>query len=280
VGGGRVSAGGRASDEAGRGSAGRLDRNPGTPLGGRFTGPFIPDTDRVGRQPATGSIGQNPGGGLVKKNPGGILTKKHPGSGIGGLGGKVPKNPGGLVGKNPGGKSPIVKNPGGKKPELGIASNTTPGYGTSNYGPQANGQWNQADWVSAWNVHWFHSHPTWWNGGWYWYNPDATQWIAWVEGESIPEDTYFAPQAIRISNPESTATTLSYALNDNYSFDIQPGDNQDLDSSQTWVIEFDRGGDLGTVRYTLDSGEYYFGESNHGWELYHADTPSDQASDT
>ena len=41
------------------------------------------------------------------------------------------------------------------------------------------------------------------------------------------------------------------------------------------MIQFDRGGDFGNAQYVLDSGEYFFGESDHGWELYHLDTATD-----
>jgi hypothetical protein len=73
--------------------------------------------------------------------------------------------------------------------------------------------------------------------------------------------------AIRISNP-ADGQTISYSINGTQ-FSIDPGDQQDLDAGQQWEIVFDRGGDDGTADYNLQSGEYTFGTSDHGWELYH-----------
>ena len=42
----------------------------------------------------------------------------------------------------------------------------------------------------AWNRHWYHTHPTWWNDGWYWWDPDVSEYVVYAEGETIPEDAY------------------------------------------------------------------------------------------
>ena len=102
-----------------------------------------------------------------------------------------------------------------------------------------------------------------------------SQWVAYNAGDVIPEDYYVAGEmppsespAIRIINPQDSPGAVNYALND-YNFEIKPGDHQDLTDDRQWVIGFDRGGNFGDAEYTLQPGDYTFGPSDHGWELYH-----------
>lgn len=73
---------------------------------------------------------------------------------------------------------------------------------------------------------------------------------------------------IRIENPSESGTTLSYSLN-GHEYTIEPGHEQNLVNDRTWVIQFDRGGDFGTARYTLAGGIYTFTPTKNGWEAYH-----------
>jgi hypothetical protein len=75
------------------------------------------------------------------------------------------------------------------------------------------------------------------------------------------------PASIRIVNPATTGTTLSYTLN-GQQFGLQPGSVEQVGTVS--VIEFDRGNGLGTARYTLDGGTYTFTAGSHGgWDLVH-----------
>ncbi len=162
---------------------------------------------------------------------------------------------------------------------------------------------DQARWEQSWYRQWYHQHPIVWNNGQYWWDPNVSKYVAYVEGETLPEEQYVAAvtsgteqivsaedpvelvggdnaplssgteqdtpgSAIRIVNPAHADATLSYAVNE-YSYEIQPGESQDLNQDRTWVIEFHRGGDFGTARYTLEAGRYVFANTDHGWELYH-----------
>jgi hypothetical protein len=84
------------------------------------------------------------------------------------------------------------------------------------------------------------------------------------------QETYPAPAAaIWIVNPADTEATVNYSLND-YSYQINAGEAQGLNADQTWVVAFDRSGDYGEARYTLEPGKYRFAMTDdHGWELYH-----------
>lgn len=83
-----------------------------------------------------------------------------------------------------------------------------------------------------------------------------------------PKAGYGLP--IRIVSPEEVGTPLSYSLN-GHKFTIKPGETQDLVNDRDWVIEFDRGEEFGTGRYTLSPGTYEFKLTDHGWETFHDD---------
>lgn len=139
-------------------------------------------------------------------------------------------------------------------------------------------KWDKDEWNHCWYRWWyFHNSHQFINGSWCWWDPDVSQWTVYREGESIAEDYLVkdetppaASAAIRIELPGDSEAPLSYTLNE-YNFQIKPGDHQDLTTDRTWVIAFNRGGDFGDAEYTLDSGVYTFGPSDHGWELFHAE---------
>lgn len=77
------------------------------------------------------------------------------------------------------------------------------------------------------------------------------------------------PTSVRIVNPQGNATTISYNL-DGELVDLAAGEAHKL--TQVCVIEFDRGNNLGAVRYALFGGTYTFGVAGDGgWQLYRTD---------
>jgi hypothetical protein len=144
--------------------------------------------------------------------------------------------------------------------------------------------WDKDEWNHCWNRWWcFHNNHVFYNGAMCWWDPDVSQWSVYNEGDTIPEDYLVKDEAppaasdsIRIASPADAGAPLGYTLNE-YSFEIKPGDHQDLTTDRTWVISFNRGGDFGDAEYTLDTGEYTFGPSDHGWELFHT-SATDEAT--
>jgi hypothetical protein len=100
-----------------------------------------------------------------------------------------------------------------------------------------------------------------WNYGYYPYTVHRPI----VENPLPP--TYVSGGPITIVNPPSGSAALSYTLN-GFPYTIQPGQKQELTADRSWVIEFSRGPNLDTARYSLLPGLYTFGGTNHGWELY------------
>lgn len=79
----------------------------------------------------------------------------------------------------------------------------------------------------------------------------------------------FSGGVIKIDNPATNNTALSYTLN-GVPYTIQPGQSQQFVEDRDWVIDFSRGGNFGPARYGLHSGLYTFSVTDHGWELYNA----------
>jgi hypothetical protein len=144
--------------------------------------------------------------------------------------------------------------------------------------------WDKDEWAHCWNRWWcFHNSHIFLGGVECWWDPDVSQWCVYNEGDSIPEDYLVKDEtppavtdSIRIAHAADAEAPLSYALNE-YSYQIEPGDHQDLTTDRTWVIAFNRGGDFGDAEYTLESGTYTFGPSDHGWELFHT-SAADESS--
>jgi len=72
---------------------------------------------------------------------------------------------------------------------------------------------------------------------------------------------------IKIVNPASNKATLNYTL-DGHPYSIPPGSSQDLVLDHPWVIDFNRGGNFGEGRYSLESAQYTFTPTDRGWELF------------
>jgi hypothetical protein len=73
--------------------------------------------------------------------------------------------------------------------------------------------------------------------------------------------------SITITNPATNFATLSYTL-DGRAYTIPPGYRQELREDRAWVIQFSRGAKRDQVQYSLQSGQYSFTNTDHGWELY------------
>ena len=91
-------------------------------------------------------------------------------------------------------------------------------------------------------------------------------------GEPVPEIDEAAAEALEdvttISNPADAAVAVNYVLNGRHSYALQPGYSQKLPSKYNWTIEFDRGNNQGTARYSLDSDRSYeFRVVENRWEL-------------
>ncbi len=62
--------------------------------------------------------------------------------------------------------------------------------------------------------------------------------------------------------------TINYTVNDS-AYSMANGFSQALAKGGAWVVAFDKGGSLGTARYTLDDGTYDFTSTQEqGWDLY------------
>ncbi len=75
-------------------------------------------------------------------------------------------------------------------------------------------------------------------------------------------------ETVRFVNPADTTVTLSFRVA-GQTYNLAAGQVQELSVAPNTVVEFDRGNHGASGRYTLDSGNYVFGASPDGWELYH-----------
>ncbi len=74
-------------------------------------------------------------------------------------------------------------------------------------------------------------------------------------------------QRLVLQNAKSTNGPVHYMI-DGAPHTLAAGSIEELSISASCVVEFDRGTGGATARYTLASGFYRFGISDHGWELY------------
>jgi hypothetical protein len=81
-----------------------------------------------------------------------------------------------------------------------------------------------------------------------------------AEAESLDD-------VIIISNRQDAGASVNYVVNDRHSFSVQPGYKQKLPLGHRWVIEFDRGNNQGTARYSLTRGFYEFRVVEGRWDL-------------
>ena len=93
-----------------------------------------------------------------------------------------------------------------------------------------------------------------------------------VVGQPVPDATAPGPPTsvdpIVLLNPKSNAASVGYVLGGSYSYDMNPGEEQELKPTSTgWVVSFDRGGSYGTARYTVTDGTYQFVLTDKGWDL-------------
>jgi hypothetical protein len=71
---------------------------------------------------------------------------------------------------------------------------------------------------------------------------------------------------VLLVNPSRSGANVTYRLNGE-TYEMKPGMSQRLPLAR-WLIEFDRGGSIGTSQYRLDPGTYTFTPTDTGWELY------------
>jgi len=75
-------------------------------------------------------------------------------------------------------------------------------------------------------------------------------------------------ETVRIVNPADTTVTLSFSVAGR-TYNLAAGKVQELNVAPNTVIEFDRANHGASGRYTLAAGNYLFGATPNGWELYH-----------
>ncbi|HVC92815.1 MAG TPA: hypothetical protein VND64_03945 [Pirellulales bacterium] len=68
-------------------------------------------------------------------------------------------------------------------------------------------------------------------------------------------------------NPKKSGATVRYVVNGD-AYVMEPGMSQALPSGTRWVVAFDRGGSVGSAKYTLAEGTYQFAPTDDGWDLY------------
>ncbi len=78
---------------------------------------------------------------------------------------------------------------------------------------------------------------------------------------------------VKIVNPAATNTTISFSINGR-SYSLPSGKGHSYSLPADALIEFGRGGDFGTARYTLNSGTYTFAATTKGLNLYKGGSPS------
>ncbi len=71
---------------------------------------------------------------------------------------------------------------------------------------------------------------------------------------------------INVINPENYGTALSFKLN-GQTVRLEPGKQSSMSFDRNYTIEFDRGGDFGTAKYTLRDGDFQFTVGDQGWDL-------------
>lgn len=72
---------------------------------------------------------------------------------------------------------------------------------------------------------------------------------------------------VLIANPEDNAGSIKYVLASVHPYDLKPGFRQHLPGTQSWLIEFDRGGNFGRAKYSLAEGIYDFKVGDKGWDM-------------
>jgi hypothetical protein len=71
---------------------------------------------------------------------------------------------------------------------------------------------------------------------------------------------------ITIRNPEKYSTPLTFKLNEQQ-VRLEPGQQTTVTFDRSFNIEFDRGGQYGTQRYSMQDGNFEFIVGDRGWDL-------------
>lgn len=79
------------------------------------------------------------------------------------------------------------------------------------------------------------------------------------------------PNKAVLFNPAESGGPVNYVLNGRQ-YSIRPGEAQPIDLDRTWTLQFDRGMNNQTARYTLNEGIHKFGVGRLGWEVVQAQT--------
>jgi len=74
---------------------------------------------------------------------------------------------------------------------------------------------------------------------------------------------------ILLRNLPSNVDTVSYLLDDQRAFSLEPGGSQTVDAEQSREIRFSRGPARGEAYYLLEPGNYEFRKADGRWELLH-----------
>jgi hypothetical protein len=96
-------------------------------------------------------------------------------------------------------------------------------------------------------------------------NPLELAGLATPEGAPVAEAGEGTKARVILSN--AGAGLVNYNVND-APFSMESKFEQELTTGSSWIVEFDRGGNNGTARYTLTDGYYEFTPTATGWELY------------
>ncbi|HUY36227.1 MAG TPA: hypothetical protein VMV69_26050 [Pirellulales bacterium] len=68
-------------------------------------------------------------------------------------------------------------------------------------------------------------------------------------------------------NPKKSGANVRYVVNGD-AYAMEPGMSQSLPAGTRWIVEFDRGGNVGSTKYTLSDGTFEFAPSDAGWDLF------------
>jgi hypothetical protein len=107
------------------------------------------------------------------------------------------------------------------------------------------------------------------------YSYSAEPRVTYPYETAYPSETYsseiessYDGAGVAIRNPSDAE--LSFTIDDRKPMRIAPGETVRLTEKGRFVISFDRGGELGSARYSIHEGSYEFLPTEVGWELYRA----------
>ena len=84
--------------------------------------------------------------------------------------------------------------------------------------------------------------------------------VADAQGEEVTS-------GVLLVNPVGSGANVIYFVNGTR-YVMEPGMAQKLPVGTRWIVDFDRGGNLGHATYTVKDGTYNFTPSENGWNLY------------